>query len=106
MTVNHDVTGSSPVGGAKKEYSLSTVGVDDAGGPPVPIPNTEVKPCSAEDSCLVTGCENRKMPTSDSEYFFIQKRAVRKSRARLKNYNALYNQSFQLILERLVFLCL
>ncbi len=34
----------------------------------LPIPNTEVKPCSAEDSCLVTGCENRKMPTSDSEY--------------------------------------
>ena len=72
MTVNHDVTGSSPVGGAKKEYSLSTVGVDDAGSPPVPIPNTEVKPCSAENSSLVTGCENRKMPTLDSEYFFIQ----------------------------------
>ena len=51
--------------------SLSTVGVDDAGGPPVPIPNTEVKPCSAEDSALATGCENRKMPTFDSEYFFF-----------------------------------
>ena len=25
---------------------LKKVGVDDAGGPPVPIPNTEVKPCS------------------------------------------------------------
>ena len=73
MTVNHDVTGSSPVGGAKKENSLSTVGVDDAGGPPVPIPNTEVKPCSAENSSLATGCENRKMPTLDSEYFFIPK---------------------------------
>ena len=72
MTVNHDVTGSSPVGGAKKEYSLSTVGVDDAGGPPVPIPNTEVKPCSAEDSWLETARENRKMPTPDSEYFFIK----------------------------------
>ena len=48
------------------EYSLSTVGVDDAGGPPVPIPNTEVKPCSAEDTR--TARENRKMPTSDSEY--------------------------------------
>ena len=57
--------------GEPKEYSLSTVGVDDAGGPPVPIPNTEVKPCSAEDSALATGCENRKMPTSDSEYFYI-----------------------------------
>ena len=57
--------------GEPKEYSLSTVGVDDAGGPPVPIPNTEVKPCSAEDSALATGCENRKMPTFDSEYFFL-----------------------------------
>ena len=59
--------------GEPKEYSLSTVGVDDAGGPPVPIPNTEVKPCSAENSSLATGCENRKMPTLDSEYFFILK---------------------------------
>ena len=42
------------------------VGVDDAGGPPVPIPNTEVKPCSAEDSALATGWENRKMPTHKS----------------------------------------
>ena len=48
--------------GEPKEYSLSTVGVDDAGGPPVPIPNTEVKPCSADDSCPATGCENRKTP--------------------------------------------
>ena len=43
------------------------VGVDDAGGPPVPIPNTEVKPCSAENSALATECEDRKMPTSDNE---------------------------------------
>ena len=50
---------------------LKKVGVDDAGGPPVPIPNTEVKPCSAEDSAMATWCENRKMPTSDSEYFFM-----------------------------------
>ena len=40
------------------------IGVDDAGGPPVPIPNTEVKLCSAEDSALATRCENRKMPIS------------------------------------------
>ena len=59
--------------GEPKEYSLSTVGVDDAGGPPVSIPNTEVKPCSAEDTWLATAWENRKMPTSDSEYFFMQK---------------------------------
>ena len=40
------------------------VGVDDAEGPPVPIPNTEVKLCGAEDSALATRCENREMPTS------------------------------------------
>ena len=57
--------------GEPKEYSLSTVGFDDAGGPPVPILNTEVKPCSAENSALATRCENRKMPTSDGEYFYI-----------------------------------
>ena len=57
--------------GEPTEYSLSTVGVDDVGGPPVPIPNTEVKPYSAENSALATECENRKMPTPDSEYFFI-----------------------------------
>ena len=39
------------------------VGVDDAEGPPVPIPNTEVKLNGAEDSWLVTVCENREMPT-------------------------------------------
>ena len=67
MTVNHDVTGSSPVGGATKAHCF--FGVDDAEGPPVPIPNTEVKLCGAEDSALVTGCENREMPTSSSELF-------------------------------------
>ena len=39
------------------------VGVDGVGGPPVPMPNTEVKPDSAEDTWLVTTRENRKMPT-------------------------------------------
>ena len=68
--VNRVVVGSSPTGGAKRcHYQQS---VDDAGGPPVPIPNTEVKPCSAEDSALATGCENRKMPTFDSEYFLCK----------------------------------
>ena len=40
-----------------------TVGVDDAEGPPVPIPNTEVKLSGAENSAPATGCENREMPT-------------------------------------------
>ena len=41
----------------------STVGVDDVGGPPVPMPNTEVKPDGAEDTWMVTSRKNRKMPT-------------------------------------------
>ena len=39
------------------------VGVFNGEGPPVPIPNTEVKLTSAEDTCLATGRENRSMPT-------------------------------------------
>ena len=39
------------------------VGVIDAEGPPVPIPNTEVKLCRAEDTQLETAWENRYMPT-------------------------------------------
>ena len=44
-------------------FAVYIVGVDDAEGPPVPIPNTEVKLSSAENSALATRCENRKMPT-------------------------------------------
>ena len=39
------------------------VGADNAEGPPVPIPNTEVKLSGAEDTWLVTAWENREMPT-------------------------------------------
>ena len=42
---------------------IENVGVDDAGEPPVPIPNTEVKPSGAEDTFLETGWKNREMPT-------------------------------------------
>ena len=34
------------------------------GGPPVPIPNTAVKPDCAEDTCLETDRKNRSLPTS------------------------------------------
>ena len=44
------------------------VGVFNAEGPPVPIPNTEVKLCSAEDTCLATDRENRSMPTQPKGY--------------------------------------
>ena len=39
------------------------VGVFNAEGPPVPIPNTEVKLCSAENTCRATGREDRSMLT-------------------------------------------
>ena len=51
------------VKGKKLNIYKLIVGVDDAEGPPVPIPNTEVKLSSAEDTWLVTARENRKMPT-------------------------------------------
>ena len=37
----------------------STVGVDWLEGPPVPIPNTEVKLKFVDDSMRATACENR-----------------------------------------------
>ena len=43
------------------------VGVINAQGPPVPIPNTEVKLRSAEDTLLETVRENRSGPTSAEE---------------------------------------
>ena len=38
---------------------IFSIGVDWYEGPPVPIPNTEVKLTSADDTCRVTGRENR-----------------------------------------------
>ena len=43
--------------------AIYIVGVDNGEGPPVPIPNTEVKLTSADDTCLETDRENRSMPT-------------------------------------------
>ena len=39
------------------------VGLRNAEGPPVPIPNTEVKLCSGEDTLWETVRENSSMPT-------------------------------------------
>ena len=41
----------------------NAVGVFNDEGPPVPIPNTEVKLIGADDTCLATGRENRSTPT-------------------------------------------
>ena len=42
---------------------LRIVGVTNAEGPPVPIPNTEVKLCSGENTWLEAARENSSMPT-------------------------------------------
>ena len=44
----------------------NAVGVFNGEGPPVPIPNTEVKLTSAENTCLATDREDRSMPTQNS----------------------------------------
>ena len=44
------------------------VSVTNAEGPPVPIPNTEVKLCSAENTCLETGREDRSTLTQKVGY--------------------------------------
>ena len=38
---------------------VKIVGVDQDEGPPVPIPNTEVKLISADNTCLETGRKDR-----------------------------------------------
>ena len=40
-------------------YNSKEVGVDDAEAPPVPMPNTEVKLCRAEDTWREAARENR-----------------------------------------------
>ena len=42
---------------------ITVVGVFNGEGPPVPIPNTEVKLTSADNTCLETDREDRSMPT-------------------------------------------
>ena len=39
------------------------VSVINAEGPPVPIPNTEVKLCSGDNTCLATDREDSSTPT-------------------------------------------
>ena len=47
----------------ENEVFSDIVGVFNGEGPPVPIPNTEVKLTSADDTCLATSRENRSTPT-------------------------------------------
>ena len=45
------------------QQAIYIVGVFSGEGPPVPIPNTEVKLTSADNTCLETDREDRSMPT-------------------------------------------
>ena len=54
--------------GSRETLSLEKkVGVTNAEGPPVPIPNTEVKLCSGENTWLEAAREDSSMPTQDRE---------------------------------------
>ena len=58
-----------------ESLKVHKVSVFNAEGPPVPIPNTEVKLCCAEDTCLATDRENRSMLTQEKrEAFFKESR--------------------------------
>ena len=49
--------------GPTKVKYLRKVGSTNAEGPPVPIPNTEVKLCSADNTLPATAREDRSEPT-------------------------------------------
>ena len=53
----------APGGNGGNEASSDEVGVYDGEGPPVPIPNTEVKLVGGENTCLATDREDSTMPT-------------------------------------------
>lgn len=60
----------SAIGGDENWQGVrSEVGVYNGEGPPVPIPNTEVKLTSAENTCLATDREDRSMPTQKATVF-------------------------------------
>ena len=68
--MNHSMC--SCQGAETKQFNIS--GGNDEGVPPVPIPNTEVKPFSAESTWLDTAREDRSLPESiwkKSQGFFF-----------------------------------
>ena len=50
-------------GNGVSEADFDEVGVNDDEGPPVPIPNTEVKLVGGDNTCLATDREDSTMPT-------------------------------------------
>ena len=61
----HFAAGCGIIMKPSREYGKKQVGVDYGEGPPVPIPNTEVKLVRAEDTWLATARENRFPPTQE-----------------------------------------
>ena len=61
--MEYDIVLKSSRDGAKNKI----VGVDSIEGPPVPIPNTEVKLDCAENTWLETAREIRAVPTSTQQ---------------------------------------
>ena len=51
--------------------AIYIVGVFSGEGPPVPIPNTEVKLTYAEDTCLETDRDNSSMPTLNGARYIL-----------------------------------
>ncbi len=62
-TASHRFTGGN---GGNEADSDNEVGAYDGEGPPVPIPNTEVKLIGGDNTCLATDREDSTVPTSDS----------------------------------------
>ena len=50
-------------GNGVNEADFDEVGVNDDEGPPVPIPNTEVKLVGGDNTCLATDREDSTVPT-------------------------------------------
>ena len=57
------MTGETKYSKVLDASQIRIVGVFNGEGPPVPIPNTEVKLTSADNTCLETDREDRSMPT-------------------------------------------
>ena len=63
----YDAPKRSRVARRIRRKASTRIGVLNGEGPPVPIPNTEVKLTSADDTCLETDRENRSMPIQRRE---------------------------------------
>ena len=63
------MTGGTKYSKVLDASQIRIVGVFNGEGPPVPIPNTEVKLTSADNTCLETDREDRSMPTQKAHSF-------------------------------------